>query len=104
MPGSSKSRGKATGSETATNFFAEKCTLLFLNFAEIMHIFIFDLTKRNDIWDFLHVAMAAPYVDCLATDGSTRSILCAGTLKMDKKFGTRVISKDTELIDWLKDL
>ena len=48
--------------------------------------------------------MAVPYVDCLATDGGTRHI-CADVLKMDKKFGTRIISpdtKDTKLRDWLQ--
>jgi hypothetical protein len=56
----------------------------------------------NDIWDFLHVAMAVPYVDCLASDGGTKSILCAGPLGMDKKFGIRVISEENDLIDWLQ--
>jgi hypothetical protein len=60
--------------------------------------------RENDIWDFLHVAMAVPYVDCLATDGSAKSIVCAGTLGMAKKFGTRVISQENDLIDWLKDM
>lgn len=53
--------------------------------------------EGNDIWDFFHATMA-PYVDCLATDNATRHI-CVSMLGMDK-----VISKDTELIDWLKDL
>jgi hypothetical protein len=59
--------------------------------------------KRNDMWDFLHAAMAVPYVDCLAADGGIRHI-CADVLKMDKKFGTRIISlsQGPGLIDWLQ--
>jgi hypothetical protein len=60
--------------------------------------------KGNDLWDSLHIAMAVAYVDCLACDGATKSIMCAGTLGMDKKFGTRIISEENDLIDWLKDL
>jgi hypothetical protein len=40
--------------------------------------------KGNNMWDFLHAAMAVPYVDCLASDRGTKSIICAGTLGMDK--------------------
>jgi hypothetical protein len=60
-------------------------------------------TEGNDMWDFLHAAMAVPYVDCLATDGGTRHI-CAIVLRRDKKFVTRITSQVPELIDWLKDL
>jgi hypothetical protein len=58
-------------------------------------------TKGNDMWDFLHAAMAVPYVDCLAIDRGARHI-CADTLKMDKKFGTRIISEKNDLKDWLQ--
>ena len=59
--------------------------------------------KGNDIWDFLHVATAVPYVDCLASDSATRHT-CVSLLKMDKKFGTRIISGENDLKDWLKDV
>lgn len=59
--------------------------------------------KGNDIWDFLHVASAAPYVDCLACDGGTRHI-CSNVLGMDSKYGARILSSDEDLIKWVLDL
>jgi hypothetical protein len=59
--------------------------------------------KENDLWDFLHVVPAVPNVDCLACDSATRH-LCTNVLKMDKKYGTRIVSQESELMQWLQSL
>ncbi len=59
--------------------------------------------KGNDIWDFLHVASAAPYVDCLACDKGTRHI-CSNLLGMDSKYGTCILSSEKDLTKWVLDL
>ena len=57
---------------------------------------------ENDLWDLQHVASALPYVDCVACDGMTRH-LCSDVLKLDKKYGTTVISKLSDLKNWIID-
>lgn len=56
---------------------------------------------ENDLWDLQHVASAAPYVDCLACDRRTRHI-CAQLVKMDEKYGTKIISKPEEILAWVR--
>jgi hypothetical protein len=59
--------------------------------------------EENDIWDFLHVSLAVPYVDCLACDKATRH-LCSNVLGMNKKYGTQILSGEYELLAWLQSL
>ena len=58
---------------------------------------------ENDVWDFLNVAFAVPYVDCLACDNATRHI-CSNVLSMDQKYGTRIVSRWEDFLAWLHDL
>lgn len=58
--------------------------------------------KENDLWDLEHVVSATPYVDCLACDKGTRHI-CTQLAGMDDKFGTRIVSKSSEILAWLRD-
>lgn len=57
----------------------------------------------NDIWDVLHAGTAIPYVDCLACDRGTRNIY-ADRLKADERFGTRIVSNESGLSEWLSDI
>jgi len=59
--------------------------------------------KENDLWDLQHVASSIPYVDSVACDNGTRH-LCTEMLKVEQKYGTKVISKDTELLAWLENI
>lgn len=56
--------------------------------------------KENDLWDLEHVVSATPYVDCVACDGGTRHI-CTHVARLDDKFETRIVSKPSEILDWL---
>jgi hypothetical protein len=56
--------------------------------------------KENDLWDLQHVASALPYVDCVACDNPTRH-LCSDVLRLDKRYGTTVISTISDLKDWI---
>lgn len=57
--------------------------------------------KENDLWDLQHVASATPYVDCLACDGGTRHI-CTQLVRLDKKYGTKIVSKPDEILAWMR--
>lgn len=59
--------------------------------------------KENDLWDLHHVASSIPYVDSVACDNGTRH-LCTEMLEVEQKYGTKVISKDTELLAWLEKI
>lgn len=59
--------------------------------------------KENDLWDLHHVASSIPYVDCVACDNGTRH-LCTEMLRVEQKYGTKVISKDYELLTWLENI
>lgn len=58
---------------------------------------------ENDLWDLQHVASAAPYVDCLACDRGTRHI-CAQLVRMDEKYGTRIVARPDEILAWVRSL
>ena len=57
--------------------------------------------SENDMWDVEHVASATPYVDCLACDKGTRHI-STEIAHLDDRFDTKVVSKPTELLDWVR--
>lgn len=59
--------------------------------------------RGNDIWDVLHAGAAIPYVDCLACDRGTRNIY-ADRLKADERFGTRIVSDESALFEWLSEI
>jgi hypothetical protein len=59
--------------------------------------------NENDLWDSEHATSALPYVKCFACDAGTRHV-CSDVLKLDEKYGTKVISKVNDLIVWLETI
>jgi len=57
--------------------------------------------KENDLWDIEHAATVLPYVTCFACDGGTRHI-CSDVLRLDKRYGTMIVSKVDELIEFIE--
>lgn len=60
--------------------------------------------KANDIYDFQHAAAALPYCRAFFTDGSLRTLICAGHTALDREYTCTVVSRPADALAVLKDL
>ena len=57
--------------------------------------------KENDLFDFSHAAWALPYCNGFFTEGPLQDWICGKLLKLDELYGTKVLSKEEDVLEYL---
>lgn len=60
--------------------------------------------KRGDVEDFFHAASAIGYFDVFLTENSLKHLLLSKNINATERYGCRVLSKDDEIVKFLRDL
>ena len=58
--------------------------------------------RRNDLPDFHHAAAALVYCDAFLTEGSLRTLIRSGSVKLDTEFPCTVIADEAEAVAWIR--
>ena len=57
--------------------------------------------KENDFFDFSHAAWALPYCNGFFTEKPLQDWICGNLLKLDELYGTKVLSKEEDVLEHL---
>lgn len=60
--------------------------------------------KENDLFDFSHAAWALPYCNGFFTEKPLQGWICSNLLKLDGLYGTKVLSREEDVLEHLNQV